>query len=147
MMESIIMANMYKLLGLGLITLGLTACQTAPQQYNGHVGYKVETQTADSATLAYTLAGRQNQKLDESKLQRACQKTLGSSKIYKLNILSINEIANPTQTVEFGKQIGNSRTSVGLSNTLGLYSDQDLATLRALETRPAVLHVVRYTCS
>ena len=54
---------------------------------------------------------------------------------------------NPQQDVEFGRQIGQSRTSVGLSNTQGLYSDQDYATRQALEARPSTLRVVRYTCS
>ena len=146
-MGSTIMQHTYKILGLGLIALGLSACQSAPQQYNGQVGYRIEAQSTDSATLAYTLAARKNQQLDENKLQRACQKVLNNTKTYKITILSVNEIINPSQNVEFGKQIGNSRTTVGLSNTLGLYSDQDTATLRALETRPPILNVVRYTCS
>ena len=141
------MQHTYKILGLGLIALSLSACQSTPQQYNGQIGYRIEAQSADSATLAYTLGARKNQKFDENKLQRACQKVLNNSKTYKLTILSVNEIINPSQNVEFGKQIGNSRTTVGLSNTLGLYSDQDTATLRALETRPPILTVVRYTCS
>lgn len=141
------MNNTYKLLGLGILALGLAACQSTPRQFNGTVGYQVESQTADSATIAYTLAGRQNQQLDEAKLQRACQKVLGTSNIYKLSILSINEIANPQKNVEYGRQIGHSRTSVGLSNTPGLYSDQDYATLQALDARPSTLRVVRYTCS
>ena len=141
------MNNTYKLLGLGFIALALSACQSTPRQFNGTVGYQVETQTADSATLSYTLAGRQNQQLDETKLQRACQKVLGTSKTYKLHLLSINEIANPQKDVEFGRQIGNSRTSVGLSNTPGLYSDQDYATMQALDARPSTLRVVRYSCS
>lgn len=141
------MNNTYKLLGLGFIALALSACQSTPRQFNGTVGYQVESQTADSATLSYTLAGRQNQQLDETKLQRACQKVLGTSKTYKLNLLSVNEIANPQKDVEFGRQIGNSRTSVGLSNTPGLYSDQDYATMQALDARPSTLRVVRYTCS
>ena len=141
------MQHIYKILGLGLVAFGLSACQSTPQQYNGQVGYRVEAQSADSATLAYTLAGRQNQKLDETKLQRACQKTLGSSKTYKLNILSINEIVNPSQNVDFGRQIGQSRTSFSLSNTPDLYSNETHASREALATRPATLHVVRYVCS
>lgn len=141
------MNNTYKLLGFGFLVLGLAACQSTPRQFNGNVGYQIESQTADTATMAYTLAGRQNQQLDETKLQRACQKVLGTSKTYKLSILSVNEIVNPQQDVEFGRQIGQSRTSVGLSNTQGLYSDQDYATRQALEARPSTLRVVRYTCS
>lgn len=141
------MQHTYRVLGLGLIALGLSACQSAPQQYNGQVGYRIEAQSTDSATLAYTFAARKNQKHDENKLQRACQKVLNSSKTYKITILSISEIINPSQDIEFGKRIGNSRTTIGLSNTLDLYSDQDAATHRALETRPPILNIVRYTCS
>ncbi|CAB1214354.1 hypothetical protein [Acinetobacter bouvetii] len=142
------MNNRYKLLGLGFIALGLVACQSTPRQYNGNVGYQVESQSNGSATLAYTLAGRQNQQMDESKLQRACQKVLGGNKQYKIAILSISEIANPAiQTPEYGRQLGHSRTSIGLSNTPDLYNSEDYATRQALEARPATLRVVRYTCS
>jgi len=91
------MKIIYKTLALGLTAITLTACQSAPRAYNGQSGYQIESQTADSATLAYTLAGRQNQQLDANKLQRACQKVLGINKTFKLSILSINEIANPKQ--------------------------------------------------
>ncbi|WP_407307539.1 hypothetical protein [Acinetobacter sp.] len=142
------MNNTYKLLGLGFITLGLTACQSTPSEYNGNVGYQIESQSSNSATLAYTLAGRQNQQVDERKLQRACQKVLGSDKQYKLDILSISEIANPViQTPQFSRQLGQSRTSVSLSNTPDLHNTEDLATREALEARPTTLSVVRYTCS
>jgi hypothetical protein len=141
------MNNIYKLLGLGFVALGLAACQSTPRQYNGSVGYQIENKTDSTATLAYTLAGRQNQQLDENKLQKACQKVLGASKTYKLSVLSINEIENPVQDVEFGRQLGQSRTSIGLSNTPDLYNSEDYATRQALNARPAVLHIVRYTCS
>ncbi|MFX5100711.1 hypothetical protein ABTB97_21560, partial [Acinetobacter baumannii] len=75
----------------------LTACQTTPLQYIGSTGYHIENQTKTSATLAYTLAGRSNQQLDERKLQRACQNVLGAQKVYKLSILSFNEIPNPAK--------------------------------------------------
>ena len=61
----------YKLLALGMAAITLTACQSAPRAYNGHSGYQIENKSADSATLAYTLAGRQNQQLDENKLRNA----------------------------------------------------------------------------
>ena len=143
------MNNTYKLLGLGFIALGLAACQSTPRQDNGYTGYQIESQTADSATLAYTLAGRQNQQLDANKLQRACQKVLGINKTFKLSILSINEIANPAaaQTEQFGRQIGNSRASFGLSNTPDLRNSDNLGAQQALDARPATLRVVRYTCS
>ena len=63
------MNNTYKLLGLGFMALGLAACQSTPRQYNGNVGYQIESQSANSATLAYTLSGRKNQTVDETKLQ------------------------------------------------------------------------------
>lgn len=142
------MNTIYKICGLGLVALGLTACQSTPRSYNGATGYQVEMQNANSATLAYTLAGRQNQQLDNNKLQAACQKILDKNKTYKINVLSINEITNPTITeTEFGRPIGNTRTTFGLSNTKDLYNNQDDATRQALNTRPSTLHVVRYTCN
>lgn len=139
----------YKLLALGMAAITLTACQSAPRAYNGHSGYQIENKSADSATLAYTLAGRQNQQLDENKLQRACQKVLGVNKTFKLTILSINEIANPAAAPaeQFGHQIGNSRTSIGLSNTPDLRNSDNLGAQQALDARPPTLRVVRYTCS
>ncbi|MDR0235477.1 hypothetical protein [Acinetobacter sp.] len=134
--------------GLGLIVLALSACQTTPRQYNGVTGYQIESQSPNSATLAYTLSGRADRDLDESKLQRACQKVLGVNKTYKLSVLSINEIINPqTAQNQAGVQLGHSRTSFGLSNTPNLNNGEDYATRQALETRPSTLHVVRYTCS
>ena len=70
----------YKFLALGLTAITLTACQSAPRAYNGQSGYQIESKTTNTATLAYTLAGRQNQQADENKLQRACQKVLGTNK-------------------------------------------------------------------
>ena len=119
----------------------LTACQTTPRQYNGSTGYQIENQTKTSATLAYTLAGRNNQQLDERKLQR------GAQKVYKLSILSINEIPNPAKDEHYGIQLGETRASFGLSNTPSLNNGEDYATRQALEARPSTLKVVRYTCS
>ena len=143
------MKKTVQFLGLGFIALGLAACQSTPQQYNGQVGYRVESQTADSATLAYPLAGRQNQDLDAKNLQRACQKVLGTNKTFKLQILSVNEVANPAAMASesYGRQIGNSRTSIGLSNTPDLHNGEDYATRQALEARPSTLRIVRYSCS
>lgn len=137
------------LLGLGFVILGLTACQTTPRQFNGVTGYQIENQSENSATLAYTLAGRANQQIDADKLQRACQKVLGLNKTYKISVLSTNEIANPATESEakYGVQLGHSRTSLGLSNTQSVNSSENYATRQALETRPSTLHVVRYTCS
>jgi len=142
------MNKRYKLLGLGLIALGLTACQSTPRQYNGSVGYQIESQSDDSATLIYTLSIRPNERVDEKKLQRACQKVLNSNRQYKLSILSISEIANPEiQTPQYGRQLGQSRTSLSLSNTPDLYNSENMATRQSLEARPTTLSVVRYTCS
>lgn len=145
------LSNMKKiaLLSLGCIALGLTACQTTPRQYNGVTGYQIESQTQNSATLAYTLAGRKDRQLDEQKLQRACQKVLGVNKVFKLSVLSVNEIPNPqvADQQNYGVQLGHSRTSVGLSNTPDVSNNSNLATNAALNTRPSTLHVVRYTCS
>lgn len=141
------MQNMYKLAALSAVIL-LTGCQSTPRSYNGLTGYAVESKSETQATLAYTLAGRQNQQLDINKLQTACKKVLGSQKNYQIQVLSINEIANPKQYEEsYGRQIGNTRTQFALSNTKELHSEQDYATLQALEARPSTLHVVRYTCS
>lgn len=142
------MKIVYKLLALGLTAASLAACQSAPSAYNGQSGYRIEKQDANSATLAYTLAGRQNQQLDENKLQRACQKVLGQNRTFKLQILSINEIANPAaESVQYGRQIGNTRTNFGLSNTPDLRNSDNLGAMNALEARPSTLHIVRYTCS
>ena len=147
MLGKFIMKNIYIMLGTTILTLGLAACQSTARQYNGNVGYKVEHQTANTATISYTLAARKNQAVNESKLQHACEKVLGEKKKYTLKILSTNEIINQNKDVEFGRQIGNSRTTVGLSNTPSLYNGEDYATKQALESQPATLHVVRYTCS
>ncbi len=147
--EDEIMKKIQHLIGLTIVTLAITACQTTPRQYNGMTGYQIENQSTNSATLAYTLAGRADLKLDESKLQRACQKVLNTTQDYKISILSINEIMNPSmgQKNQQSVQLGQSRTSFGLSNTQSLNSSEDLATRQALESRPSSLQVVRYTCS
>ena len=141
--------NNTKKLGLfSLLLLGLSACQSTPQAYNGVTGYQIESRSQDHATLAYTLAVRSNQNLDEQKLQKACQKVLGSQKDYKITVLSVSEIINPTLNQHpYGVQIGQSRTSFELSNTPSLNNSQDYATRQALETKPTTLRVVRYTCS
>ncbi len=143
------MKKIQNLIGLTMLTIAITACQTTPRQFNGMTGYQIENKSTNSATLAYTLAGRSDLKLDENKLQRACQKVLNTTQNYKLNILSINEIMNPSlgQNNEQAVQLGQSRTSFGLSNTQSLNSSEDYATRQALESRPSSLQVVRYTCS
>ena len=128
-------------------TLLIAACQSSPHQYNGVTGYQIESKTATSATLAYTLAGRSNRDIDEKKLQHACKQVLGVEKNYKLSVLSVNEIVNPTQEQQYGVKIGNSRATFGLSNSPDLNNSEGYATRQALETRPSTLKVVRYTCS
>ncbi len=144
------MNNTYKLLGLACTVTLLTACQSGPREFNGNVGYQIESRTDSTATLAYTLATRNNQQLDEQRLQRACQKVLASNKVFKLNILSVNEIANPAAGNSLaapGRQIGDTRATFSLSNTPGLHSSENPAIRDALTARPSTLTVVRYTCS
>lgn len=128
-------------------TLLVAACQSTPHQYNGVTGYKIENKTTTSATLTYTLAARGNSNVDEKKLQHACKQVLGMEKTYKISILSVNEIMNPTKQEQYGMQLGNSRATFGLSNSPDLNNSEGYATRQALETRPTTLKVVRYTCS
>ena len=128
-------------------TLLVAACQSTPHQYNGVTGYKIENKTTTSATLTYTLAARCNSDVDEKKLQHACKQVLGMEKTYKISILSVNEIMNPTKQEQYGMQLGNSRATFGLSNSPDLNNSEGYATRQALETRPTTLKVVRYTCS
>ncbi len=128
-------------------TLLVAACQSTPHQYNGVTGYEIENKTATSATLAYTLAARGNSEVDEKKLQHACKQVLGMEKTYKISILSVNEIMNPTKQEQYGVQLGNSRATFGLSTSPDLNNSEGYATRQALETRPTTLQVVRYTCS
>ena len=128
-------------------TLLVAACQSTPHQYNGVTGYKIENKTTTSATLAYTLAARGNSDVDEKKLQHACKQVLGMEKTYKISILSVNEIMNPTKQQQYGMQLGNSRATFGLSNSPDLNNSEGYATRQALETRPTTLKVVRYTCT
>ena len=128
-------------------TLLVAACQSTPHQYNGVTGYKIENKTTTSATLTYTLAARGNSEVDEKKLQHACKQVLGMEKTYKISILNVNEIMNPTKQEQYGVQLGNSRATFGLSNSPDLNNSEGYATRQALETRPTTLKVVRYTCS
>lgn len=139
----------YRLLWVALGAALLSACQSTPVQYNGNTGYKIESKTDNSATLSYTLATRPNHDIDQLKLQRACQQVLGKNKTYKLSILSVSEMANPAafQSNPNGVQVGNSRMSIGLSDTPNLNNSEGYAARQALETRPSMLKVVRYTCS
>ena len=125
----------------------ITACQSTPHQFNGVTGYQIENKTTTSATIAYTLAARNNQDLDEKKLQHACNQVLGIGKTYKISILSVNEIINTAQQEQYGVKLGNSRATFGLSNSPDFNNSEGYATRQALETLPSTLKVVRYTCS
>jgi predicted small secreted protein len=127
--------------------LVITACQSTPHKFNGVTGYQIENKTTTSATIAYTLAARTNQDLDEKKLQHACNQVLGVGKTYKISILSVNEIINTAQQEQYGVKLGNSRATFGLSNSPDFNNSEGYATRQALETRPSTLKVVRYTCS
>ena len=134
------------LLGLTIGTLGLTACQTAPQQFNGQTGYEILERSENTATLSYTLAGRPSQ--DENRLQAACRQVLGSSKSYNIQIINSQEIVNPTpEQVQYGRQLGDSRTQISLSNTPDLYNSENPGAREALDARPTTVRVIRYTCS
>ncbi len=134
------------LLGLTIGTLGLTACQTAPQQFNGQTGYEILERSENSATLSYTLAGRPSQ--EENRLQAACRQVLGTSKSYNIQIINSQEIVNPTpEQVQYGRQLGDSRTQISLSNTPDLYNSENPGAREALEARPTTVRVIRYTCS
>jgi len=138
-----------KVIGLSCALLALAGCQTTPRQYNGITGYQIESQDNNSATLVYTLAGRVDRKLDEDKLQRACQKVLNNNKTYQLKLLSVNEIANPAAAApeQQGIKLGKLNTSFSLSDTPNLNNSEGYATRQALETKPSTLRVVRYTCT
>lgn len=128
-------------------TLLIAACQSSPHQYNGVTGYQIENKTTTSATIAYTLAAHSNRDIDEKKLQHACKQVLGAEKNYKISVLSVNEIMNPTQQEQYGIKLGNSRATFGLSNSPDFNNSEGYATRQALEARPATLKVVRYSCS
>ncbi|MDA3508577.1 hypothetical protein MJ004_04810 [Acinetobacter junii] len=128
-------------------SLFIAACQTSPHQYNSVTGYQIENKTATSATLAYTLAAHSNRDVDERKLQHACKQVLGADKNYKISVLSVNEIMNPTQQEQYGVKLGNSRTTFGLTNSPDLNNSEGYATRQALEARPSTLKVVRYHCN
>ncbi|KAF7277638.1 hypothetical protein GWI33_002946 [Rhynchophorus ferrugineus] len=125
-----------------------TACQSTPNQYNGTSGYQIESQTSGVTTLSYTLSGQTSLEKNQAKLQRACQQVLGKNNTYKINILSQTEIANPAkEQIQQSVQIGQSRTSFGLSNMPSTNNDENYAALQGLETSPKTLTVIRYTCS
>ena len=127
----------------------LVGCQSTSQQFNGKTGYQVEQHTANQATISYTLASDRNPAKEAIKLQDACKQTLGLQKNYQVQIVSSQEIANPIQQREQSNiQLGNSRTSFGFSNTPHLNNNQEAYAARQVdETKPAMLKIVRFTCS
>ena len=134
------------ILSLAASAFVVSACQTAPQQFNGQSGYEILERSGNTATLSYTLSGRPNQ--DERRLQAACQQALGGSKTYNIQIISSNEISNPTvQPDHYGRQLGISRSQISLSNTPDLYNSENPGAREALDARPTTLRVIRYTCS
>ncbi|WP_343594947.1 hypothetical protein [Acinetobacter sp.] len=136
-----------KLISLALFATGLTACQNMPQSYNGNSGYKVESQTNNSAIISYTLAVRANQNPNPTKLQNVCKRVLGANHDYKIDVLSTNEIVNPAnQPEQTGVKIGHTNATFGLSNT-SLSNDDNVALRNAMQTRPSTLTVIRYRCS
>lgn len=136
-----------KLITLALFATGLTACQNIPQSYNGNSGYKVESQTDNSAIISYTLAVRANQNANPTKLQNVCKHVLGANRDYKIDVLSTNEIVNPAnQPEQMGVPIKHTNATFGLSNT-SISNDDNVALRNAMQTRPSTLTVVRYRCS
>jgi len=134
------------LLTASLSGLALSACQSTPQSYNGQTGYEVIEQGTNSATLRYTLSGKASR--DEVRLQSACRQVLGSSKNWNVTVLSTNEISNtalPDQ--QYGRQLGNTRAQISLSNTPDLYNTESPGVRDALNARPSTLRVIQFTCS
>ena len=126
-------------------SLGLTACQTTSHEFNGQSGYKVIEQSNGSAVMTYALSG--STRNDAAKLQNACKQVLGSNKTYQVNVTNTGEIVNAVVNPEFGRQIGNSNTKFGLSNTPDLYNTDVSGTNAALEARPTTLRLIRFTCA
>ena len=134
------------LLGVAIGSLSLSACQTTPQPYNGQTGYEVIEQGANSATLRYTLSGKASR--DEARLQSACRQVLGSSKSWNVTVLSSNEISNTALAdQQYGRQLGNTRAQISLSNTPDLYNTENPGVRDALNARPSTLRVIQFTCS
>lgn len=129
---------------IGLASTWLFGCQSTAKQFNGQSGFQIIDQTENTATLSYALSG--STRNDLTKLQSACQQVLGKNKQYNVNVTSTSEITNTANTPEFGRQIGQSNTKFGLSNTPDLYNNSSTSNA-ALEARPATLRLFRFTCS
>lgn len=143
------MKKSLQIIGMGVTAFVLAACQSTSKPFNGTTGFQVESQTENTATIRYTTAGKQNSVKDEHKFQAACQQTLGQNKNYSIQILSSQEIAHPNtiSSDQYGRQIGNTNTKFGLSNTPDLYNSDNLGARDALNVSPSTLRVVRYICS
>jgi hypothetical protein len=133
------------ILGLTASTFLLTACQTTSHEFNGQSGYRVIEQSNGSAVMSYALSG--STRNDAAKLQNACKQVLGTNKTYQVNVTNTGEIINQIESPEFGRQIGNTNTKFGLSNTPDLYNTDVSGTNAALEARPSTLRLIRFTCS
>lgn len=137
---------MKKVVGLALLSVALTACQT-PTSYNGVTGYQVESKSEQSAIIQYTMAQRANQTISESRLQQVCQQVLGKQQKYHIQILNQQEISAPkAQNDDFGVRIGESRMKVAFSHSPELHNSEGYAGRQVSETRPNTLTVVRYQC-
>lgn len=132
-------------LGLSTTLILLVGCQSTAQQFNGQSGYQIIEQGNDTATLSYALSG--NTQKDQPKLQNACQQVLGPNKTYNVKVISSSEIANNTTLPQFGRQIGNTNTKFGLSNTPDLYNNDIPGTAAALNTKPTTLRLIHFNCS
>lgn len=139
------MQKLSTFLMIGLAATWLSGCQSTAKEFNGQSGFQIIDQTQTTATLSYALSG--NTRNDLAKLQSACQQVLGSQKQYKVNVTNTSEIANVADAPEFGRQIGQTNTKFGLSNTPDLYNTSSSATNAALEARPSTLRLFRFTCS
>ena len=138
---------MKKTIGFAVLamTVIVSGCQTTAHEFNGKSGYQVIEKTDNSASMSYILSGQL--KYDQSKLQASCKSVLGANKDYQVNVISTQEVVNTNiNQTEYGRQIGNSRTNISLSNTPDLYNSENYATREALEARPSMLRVIRYTC-
>lgn len=126
-------------------TFALTACQTTSHEFNGQSGYKIIEKGQNYANLSYALSG--NTRHDAAKLQSACKQVLGQHKTYSVKVTNTSEIINSAETTEYGRQIGNSNTKFGLSNTPDHYNSDLSGTKAALEARPSTLRLINFSCS
>lgn len=126
----------------------ISACQTTSQTYNGHTGYQIEQNSAQSAVISYTLAIKENTNKTTAKLQSACKKVIGRQQNYKIDILSNSEMINPANNPSsYGIGIGQSKTSFELAQINNDGTDQSSAARTAINTHPQVLNIIRYRCT